>query len=199
VSYPFDDIVEHYDDDRFHVDVAQRLFDGLPAGFAASSVLDVGTGTGHAAFLAVRLLRPRSVVAVDLSAAMIDAARRKAGTEDLIDWRVGDAVPAPVDDGSVDLVLCASSLHFIGLRALRDWRRVLRPGGVIAFSLPSGAGFRPSPKFAPLFASDIDLPTDAAHAAEYASRAGFTDPVVSEVKVIEDRVRLQYVVHARRS
>jgi SAM-dependent methyltransferase len=129
---------------------------------------------------------------------MIDAARRKAGAEDVIDWRVGDAVPAPVDDGSVDLVICASSLHFIGQRALCDWHRVLRPGGVIAFSLPSGVGFRPSPKFAPLFASDIDLPSDAAHAAGYASRAGFTDPVVSEVKVVEDRVRLQYVVHARR-
>jgi hypothetical protein len=46
VSYPFDDIVEHYDEDHFHVEVAQRMIDGLPSGFTASSVLDVGTGTG---------------------------------------------------------------------------------------------------------------------------------------------------------
>lgn len=181
----FDALAEHYDEDTFHNDVVHRMINGVPEGVAR--VLDAGTGTGHAAFEAVRALRPRTVTAIDLSRKMIAAARAKAATLDpagLITWHVGDAVPAPVPDASVDLVLCASALHFLGGRALPDWHRVLRPGGIVTFSLPA---HRQSATFA------LALPRNATEAAAVA--AAFTDVTVTEVHREE---RHQYVIHARK-
>jgi ubiquinone/menaquinone biosynthesis C-methylase UbiE len=145
------------------------------------------------------------ILAVDLSPAMIDAGRARAAQAETdaadvaashaadvadthaahvhaadvdaagIDWRVGAALPLPVPDASLDLILCTSSLHFLGAAALRDWRRALRPGGRAAFSVPAATSFRPSGTFAGLLATDLTLPADAASARELALRAGFSD------------------------
>jgi ubiquinone/menaquinone biosynthesis C-methylase UbiE len=167
----FDEIATHYDEDLFHQVVAEKLVTGLADSPCPDLVLDVATGTGTAAFAAVQHLGARRVVGVDLSAGMISRARAKSFLQDpgaKITWTVGHAVPAPVEDGSVDLVLCASSLHFLGSAAVKDWLRVLRPGGRIAFSMPSADGFHPSGEFAALAANDPPLPTTPDEAATVA-------------------------------
>ncbi|WP_031470885.1 class I SAM-dependent methyltransferase [Sciscionella sediminilitoris] len=196
---PFDGIVEHYDEDRFHYEVAHRLVEGTPH-TPGMDVLDIATGTGHAAFAAVSTVDPRRVLAIDFSPAMIEAARRKAGTLDpagIIEWRVGDAARTPVEDASADLLLCASSLHFLGRRALDDWGRVLRPGGFLAFSLPTAETFRASATFAALMPGGIELPSDAEQAIEPLAAAGFREPTASRFELVTDRPRAAYLVHAR--
>jgi ubiquinone/menaquinone biosynthesis C-methylase UbiE len=97
-------------------------------------VLDVATGTGHAALaLAPHVAK---VVGLDLSPAMLEravAAARGAGLKN-ITWIRGDALRLPFADGSFDAYVARSAPHhFVDLDgALREALRVLRPGGRIA-------------------------------------------------------------------
>jgi ubiquinone/menaquinone biosynthesis C-methylase UbiE len=173
----FDSAADSYGDPH-HGELADRLVAGLPRTRSAppALVVDVATGTGVAAFAALRLLDARSVLAVDLSPRMVDRARARAVTADpdgRVTWRVAPAVPLDVPDGSVDVVLCTSALHFLGTAALRDWLRVLRPGGQVAFTVPLAADFRPSEAFRELLAADLTIPADAAAARRLALDAGF--------------------------
>jgi ubiquinone/menaquinone biosynthesis C-methylase UbiE len=185
----FDEIATHYDEDLFHHVVAEKLVNGLADSPCPDLVLDVATGTGAAAFAAVQHLGAHRVVGLDLSAGMISRAEAKSFLQDpagKITWKVAPAVPAPVADSSVDLVLCASSLHFLGRAALRDWLRVLRPGGRIAYSLPLADGFQPSGEFASLVATDLALPTSVAEAA--ATATGFVQARAQRVDAPGRRV-----------
>ncbi|OLZ55873.1 DUF2203 family protein [Amycolatopsis keratiniphila] len=196
----FDGIAAHYDEDTFHGLVADALVDGLGR-TAPERVLDVATGTGVAAFAALRL-EPGEVLAIDISPGMIARAEAKAATHDpgkRITWQVASAVPSPVEDEGADAVLCASSLHFLGAAALRDWLRALRPGGRVGFSLPIASAFRPSEAFAAIVPADLKLPETEDDAAELAAEAGFTEVTVKRLDVeSEDRVRSVFVVHATR-
>jgi ubiquinone/menaquinone biosynthesis C-methylase UbiE len=193
----FDGTAEHYDEDTFHAQVADALVAPLPP--EPGLVLDVATGTGFAAYAALRL-KPARVLAVDLSPAMVERARAKAPSLDpsgVITWQVAPAVPMPADDGSADVVLCASSLHFLGAVAFADWLRVLKPGGRLAFSVVSGARFKPSGPFAEFVPPDLSFPLDEAGAAALAASAGFVD-VSAKTFTTDDgeRVRSVFVVHA---
>jgi ubiquinone/menaquinone biosynthesis C-methylase UbiE len=192
----FDDLAPGYDH-AHHDEVARALIDfaGPPCGGAAA---DVACGSGAVALLlARRRLAAEAteateaagvaeatgsadapILAIDISPGMIAAARERAahsgpGVAAAIDWRIGSAVPLPVPDDSLDLVLCASSLHFLGAAALRDWQRALRPGRRAAFTLPVAAGFRPSGTFAELLAGDVPAVADAAAARAFALDSGF--------------------------
>jgi ubiquinone/menaquinone biosynthesis C-methylase UbiE len=193
----FDGTAEHYDEDTFHASVAEALVEPLPEG--PELVLDVATGTGFAAYAALRL-KPARVLAVDLSTAMLARAQAKAAAldpEGRITWQVAPAVPMPVEDHSADVVLCASSLHFLGAAAFPDWLRVLRPGGRLAFSVVSGARFKPSGPLADFVPKDLTFPADEAAAAALASSAGFVDASARTFTVDGgDRVRSVFLVHA---
>lgn len=109
---------------------AQALAACLPQGFAGD-VLELACGTG----LVTRALRRRMapgarLVATDLSPAMLAYAREQLQGE-AIDWREADALRLPFDDASFDALACGFGLMFLPDRAaaLREWRRVLRPGG----------------------------------------------------------------------
>ncbi|MEU5257810.1 class I SAM-dependent methyltransferase [Amycolatopsis sp. NPDC021455] len=191
----FDSTAEHYDEDTFHAAVAEALVEPLPSG--PELVVDVATGTGFAAYAALRL-KPARVLAVDLSPAMVARAEAKAPAQDpdgRIEWRVGPAVPMPAEDHSADIVLCASSLHFLGAVAFTDWLRVLKPGGRLAFSVVSGTRFRPSGPFAEFVPKDLTFPTDEAEAAALAH--GFVD-VSARTFTVDggDRIRSVFLVHA---
>ena len=99
-------------------------------------VLDLGSGTGHAA-AAMKKRWPKSqVLALDLSLPMLRQSRRQAGW-----WRpftrlCADARTLPLADGSVDLVFANLSLAWMeDLPAVfAGLRRVLRPGGLLVCS-----------------------------------------------------------------
>jgi SAM-dependent methyltransferase len=101
------------------------------------SLLDVACGTGAAARYAATLVAPGGFIgAIDIDPAMV-AHGRTLGGADAIDWRVGDAQILPWGDASFDIVLCAQGYQFFADRqkALREMRRVMKPGGRLAVAV----------------------------------------------------------------
>ena len=99
-------------------------------------VLDVACGTGILARSAVpRVGEPGSVVGVDLNEAMLSVARRLRPD---LTWLQGDAAALPVGDAEFDAVLSQMAMMFFPdpTAALREMRRVVRPGGTVGVLVP---------------------------------------------------------------
>ena len=100
------------------------------------AVLDVGTGTGVAAITAARA--GARVKALDLTPELLDHARTNATIAqcDDIAWTEGDAEALPYPDASFDVVLSQIG-HMFAPRpdaVVAEMRRVLKPGGRVAFA-----------------------------------------------------------------
>jgi len=120
-----------YDDWNPLIEVEQPAVRRVLGTIEAGDALDAATGTGrHAAFLAARGHR---VTGVDSSDAMLAIARAKVPDAD---FRLGELTSLPLEDGSVDLVVCGLALtHQPALEpVLSEFARVLRPGGHLVTS-----------------------------------------------------------------
>jgi ubiquinone/menaquinone biosynthesis C-methylase UbiE len=102
------------------------------------TVLEIATGTG---ILTRQLLRalPGStrLTATDLNEPMLEVARRKIGDDSRVTWRQADALDLPFESGSFDAIVCQFGVMFFPdkTRGLREFRRVLRPGGHLSINL----------------------------------------------------------------
>jgi ubiquinone/menaquinone biosynthesis C-methylase UbiE len=98
-------------------------------------VLDIGTGTGSAAFVVARRYPNAEVLGVDLAGEMISEARRKTPLElaDRVRFERVDAEQLPYPDESFDLVTLANMIPFFD-----ELDRVLAPGGRLVFAFSGG-------------------------------------------------------------
>jgi ubiquinone/menaquinone biosynthesis C-methylase UbiE len=106
----------------------ERLLHGLPPSFERA--LDVGCGQG---FFAARLAeRARRVDAVDRDDAVLTEAQRLHADE-RIAFRAGDFLALGLEAETYDAITSLATLHHMELApALREMRRLLRPGGHLA-------------------------------------------------------------------
>jgi malonyl-CoA O-methyltransferase len=114
-------------------DVGQTLLAQLPAPAAMQRWVDLGSGTGHfSRALAARYPQAEGV-AVDIAEGMLRHARLQGGAQQHV---VGDAERLPLANNCCDLLFSSLALQwcsdFAGV--LQEARRVLRPGGVLAFA-----------------------------------------------------------------
>lgn len=106
-------------------------------------VADIGAGMGFlAADIADRVGAGGKVHAIDLSEAMLDLARRRCADRPWIEIGQGDATALSLPDESVDAALSVQVIEYVPAvdQAIRELRRVLRPGGrlvIIATDWPS--------------------------------------------------------------
>jgi ubiquinone/menaquinone biosynthesis C-methylase UbiE len=113
----------------------ERALDALPA--APKRVLDLGTGTGLAAFVAARCFPEAEVVGVDLAPAMVAQAQQRTPPElaERVRFEQADAAKLQFEDGAFDLVQLANMIPFFD-----ELARVLAPGGQALFAFSLGAG-----------------------------------------------------------
>jgi SAM-dependent methyltransferase len=104
-------------------------------------VLDLGCGTGNAAFLAAQ--RGARVIGVDPTERLLDIARSEAAARSLdVEFLAGDAGALPLGDGDVDVVVSVFGVIFApdAAAAAAEIARVSSPAGRIALSawIPRG-------------------------------------------------------------
>ena len=102
--------------------------------FAPKQMLDIATGTGDFAILAVQRLRPQSLIGADISEQMMAVGRKKvdeAGLSDIISFQHEDCTNLSFKDDTFDAVTVAyGARNFDNLESgLREMCRVLRPKG----------------------------------------------------------------------
>jgi ubiquinone/menaquinone biosynthesis C-methylase UbiE len=99
--------------------------------------LEIGSGTGYFSLNLVQLGVVERLTATDISPGMLQRLATTAGKLGLdVDTVATEAEELPFDEESFDLVFGHAVLHHIPDldRAFAEFRRVLRPGGVIAFA-----------------------------------------------------------------
>lgn len=99
-------------------------------------ILEAGCGTGHGARALLQRYRRAGLVALDLAPAMLQATRARRPWLRRLDPVCADAAAVPLADSSVDLVFSNLMLQWSNQpdRVFAEFRRVLRPGGLLLFS-----------------------------------------------------------------
>ncbi|CAD6510272.1 2-methoxy-6-polyprenyl-1,4-benzoquinol methylase, mitochondrial [Paraburkholderia kirstenboschensis] len=131
---------------RVAINDLKRLIDTpLPA---APVIVDVGCGQGISFRLLADAFEPRRIVGIDyhepslaLAANAANACRDKVADIELLH---GDCAALPLPDASADIVFCHQTFHHLVEqdRALAEFRRVLKPGGVLLFAESTDAYIR---------------------------------------------------------
>ena len=103
------------------------------------TILELAAGPGETGFLAAERVGPTGrLISTDLAPSMVDAARHGAEARGLgnVECRVMDAQHIDLPDASVDAVISRLGLMVPEpLAAFREIRRVLRPGGRLAYAV----------------------------------------------------------------
>ncbi|MCY4102268.1 MAG: class I SAM-dependent methyltransferase [bacterium] len=106
----------------------------LPHLRSDAEVLDVGCGPGTITLGLAR--RAGRVVGVDMSPEMVEACGALAAREGVanVSFEAGSAYELPFDGDAFDMVYAHQVLQHLAdpVAALREFRRVLRPGGLVA-------------------------------------------------------------------
>jgi len=113
--------------------VGNQLLQHLPQGLQPQQWLDLGSGTGYfSRALAERFPRGQGL-AVDIAEGMLSHARQRGGAHHYV---AGDAERLPLQAGSCDLVFSSLAVQWCSdfAAVLAEAQRVLRPGGVFAFT-----------------------------------------------------------------
>ena len=112
-------------------------------------VLDVATGTSRLPLaLCQQPLFHGQIIALDNARRMLHEATQYAQAHrDRVTWVWQHAVPLPFEDNTFDLVTCLEALEFMPSTpaALREFIRVLKPGGLLLVTNRTGSGRRLMP------------------------------------------------------
>jgi len=111
----------------------EAALDSLPQ--PPDRALDLGTGTGLAAFAVARHFPDAEVVGADLSEAMVAQAQADTPPElaGRVRFQAADAAQLPFEEGAFELVVLANMIPFFD-----ELERVVSPGGHVVFMFSAG-------------------------------------------------------------
>ena len=111
----------------------EAALDSLPQ--PPGRALDLGTGTGLAAFAVARHFPDAQVVGADLSEAMVAQAQADTPPElaGRVRFQAADAAQLPFEEGAFELVVLANMIPFFD-----ELERVVSPGGHVVFMFSAG-------------------------------------------------------------
>lgn len=101
---------------------------------AGETVVDIGSGSGFDSLIASRMVGPTGrVIGIDMTAEMLDKAREGAKSMGAsnVEFREGLAEDIPLPDEFADMVISNGVLNLTldKVETLREWARILKPGG----------------------------------------------------------------------
>jgi SAM-dependent methyltransferase len=161
----------------------------LPHLNSGATLLDVGCGPGTITAELAGLVAPGRVTGLEVTDAALDIARAEIGRRGLttVDFAVGDVHALDFPDATFDVVHAHQVLQHVGdpVAALREMRRVTRPGGLVAVRDSDYAAFTWFPEL-PELDEWLDLyervargnggePDAGRRLLSWAHAAGFTD------------------------
>ena len=136
---------------RFQKSISQRSLEGpfgaffLPYLAEGHAVLDCGCGPGSITLGIARAVAPGEVVGADVDESAVEAARAGAVAAEVqnVRFEQADAYDLPFGDGTFDRVFVSSLLEHLSRpdQAVREFLRVLKPGGIAGIGAIAGAGF----------------------------------------------------------
>ncbi len=108
----------------------------------ARRILEVGCGTGHVTELLRRANPGATLVALDLEASLLQRARTRLGRDAGVHFVAADG--EAFSGGSYDLIVSNSVFQWFARpgETMREYYRMLRPGGCLAFAILGPATFR---------------------------------------------------------
>lgn len=100
------------------------------------TVLDIACGSGYGTKMLAATAK--KVYGVDVNNTAIQYAKKNY-TSPKIDYRIGDAVEIPLEDGAVDVVVSFETIEHISQyeEFINEIKRVLKPGGLFIVSTPN--------------------------------------------------------------
>jgi SAM-dependent methyltransferase len=165
----------------------------LPHLSSGTTVLDVGCGPGTITADFATLVTPARVVALEVSEAALAVARKEIVRRGLtnVDFLIGDVNALEFADDTFDVVHAHQVLQHVAdpVAALREMRRVTKPGGVIAVRDSDYAAFAWYPRLPGLdewlalyervARGNGGEPDAARHLLAWAHAAGFAEVTTS--------------------
>ena len=137
----------------------------------ARRVADIACGTGILAARIASEVHPDKVYGVDMSDGMLEQARARSSE---VEWRKGPAEQLPFDDGALDAVVTTTAFHFFDQpAAMREFHRVLAPGGLVAVATVSPPLPEPLLRWSASLANPVHSPPPAEMRTLFTD-AGFT-------------------------
>jgi len=138
--------------------------------------LDVGCGNGYAVrAMAQRVFPGGAVTGVDVSPGMVDEAQKNTDNSAQVRFLVSSADSLPIENDQLDRLLSVEAIYYLpnALGALKEWHRVLRPGGSVWVMVDY---FKENP-YCHTWGELIELPMNLMNEREYRElleHAGFT-------------------------
>ena len=157
----------------------------LAKGIKKGRAIDVGTGPGTFPIFLSKAIPGIRFKSIDLSPVMVEIARRNAkeeGLADKIEFEVGSAYSLPVEDHSLDLVLCITTLHHLErpVDFFNEVARSLKEGGAFVI-----VDFHRDASF--VFIGIFDLLWKAFFGKHPKARKGFMESIQSSYTLEECR------------
>jgi DNA-binding transcriptional MerR regulator/ubiquinone/menaquinone biosynthesis C-methylase UbiE len=144
--------------------------------FSPETILEIGCGPGMATMTLAEATTAR-ILATDTAEGALDRLRDRVaakGMGDRVEVGNMDMAQLPMPDDPWDVIWAEGSAYIIGVeRALRDWRPLLRPGGVLVFSEMVWRTDAPSEDLRAYWASEYPAMTRVPIRLKQAERAGY--------------------------